>query len=63
VSNKCEEVMVKEDKVLGRFRWEIEEEKMVVVIGVVLYLTLMLGSVWVYEREGGDTLHQAIFMY
>jgi hypothetical protein len=42
--------MVKEEKVLGRFRWEIEEEKVVLVMGV-LYLTLMLGSVGV--RKGG----------
>jgi hypothetical protein len=43
--------MVKEDKVLGRFRWEIEEEKVVLVMGV-LYLRLMLGS-GVGVRKGG----------
>jgi hypothetical protein len=39
---------VKEDKVLGRFRWGVVE----VVVVVVLYLMLLLGS-GVGVRKGG----------
>jgi hypothetical protein len=49
--NKCNEFYGEGGKVLGRFRWEIEEEKVVLVMGV-LYLTLMLGS-GVGVRKGG----------